>query len=76
MRTLIAWGISWLPILRPYLTLTSLSFCMSELRREAVRGTKWVQGSSEVAIDSIAAPISRLRVGSGTVWETPKLHYR
>ena len=74
-RTSIARGISWLPIRRPYLTLTSLSFRVSELRREVVRGTKWEASSSEVDVDSIAASISRLRVGSGTVRETSKSHY-
>ena len=72
-RTSIARGISWLPIRRPYLTLTSLSFRVSELRREVVRGTKWEASSSEVDVDSIAASISRLRVGSGTVRETSRL---
>ena len=72
-RTSIARGISWLPISRPYLTLTSLSFCVSELRREA--GTKWDTSGNEVDVDSIAACISRLRVGSGTVRETSKSHY-
>ena len=71
-RTSIARGISWLPIRRPYLTLTSLSFRVSELRREVVRGTKWEASSSEVDVDRIAA---RFRVGSGIVRETPKSHY-
>ena len=48
---------------------------MSELRREVVRAIKWEASSSEVDVDSIAASISRLRVDSGTVRETPKSHY-
>ena len=36
---------------------------------------KWEASSSEIDVDSIAASISRLRVGSGTVRETPKSHY-
>ena len=75
MNTTIATGISLLPIRRPYLTLTSLSFRVSELRREVVSGTKWEASCSEVDVDSIQASISRLRVGSWTVRETPKSHY-
>ena len=63
------------PLPHPYLTLTSLSFRVSELRREVVPSTKWEASSSEVDVDSIAASISRLRVGSGTVRETFKSHY-
>ena len=74
-RTSIARGISWLPIRRPYLTLTSLSFRVSELRRESFAVPSGKASSSEVDVDSIAASISRLRVGSGTVRETSKSHY-
>ena len=75
-RTSIARGISWLSIGRPYLILTSLSFRVSELRRNVVRSTKWEASSSEVDVDSITASISRLRVGSGTVRETHRSSFQ
>ena len=58
-----------------YVHVVHLSFRVSELRCEVVRGTKWEASSSEVDVDSIAASISRRRVGSGTVRETSKSHY-
>ena len=68
----------------PDTAYSGVSFRGSELRREVLRGrreslgtrlvcgTKWEASSSEVDVDSIT---TRLRVGSGTVRETPKSHY-
>ena len=44
-------------------------------RGQVVHGTKWEASSGGVHVDSIPASIPRLRVGSGTVRETPKSHY-
>ena len=76
-----------LSISRPYLTLTSLCFRVSEVRTAAVRSHLQLEQlplshldrmappperRHSVDVESIAASFSRLHVGAGSVEGTPK----